>query len=139
MARATSGRPTRPKSDGSVPLLPKLRFGARANQRKRRAFHDRNIGTAEDLKQPQSVRNLFIAPLISADYRDAQHLDALRLNEQRDRLQVATAGSRAIFVDNHFAPRLAPRWNAYRNEEQNPRPVCNRTATARERKTSQPS
>jgi hypothetical protein len=45
--------------------------------------------------------------LISADDRDAEHLDLWRLNQQGKGLHVAAAGSRAVFVDDDFATWLS--------------------------------
>ena len=54
----------------------------------------------------QRVRHFFVAPLISADHRDAQHLHLRRLNHQHQRLHIAAAGAGAVFVDDDFAARL---------------------------------
>ena len=54
------------------------------------------------------MRYFFVAPLVSADHGDAQHFHLRRLDQQRQRLHVAAAGAGTIFVDNDFAPRLAP-------------------------------
>src|SRR3981081_2860820 len=84
----------------SVALLPLLRFFVSANQRKHRARDHRNVGAANDFEQAKSVRHLFVAPLVSTDYRDPKHFDLRRLDHYEESLQIAAAGTRAILVDD---------------------------------------
>jgi hypothetical protein len=44
------------------------------------SWHNRNIGAANELEESQSMRDLFVAPLVSADDGYAQHFDMGRLN-----------------------------------------------------------
>ena len=85
--------------------------------------------TADDLEQPQSVRHFFVAPLIAADYSDPQHFDTLRLNQQRNRLQIAAAGSGAVFVDDDLAPRLAPSQGSGQQQRKSDEPRVSSDAT----------
>src|SRR4029077_2681954 len=89
-----------------VALLPLLRFFASANQRKRRAGRYRDVGASNDFKQAESVRHLFVTPLVSTDHRDPKHLDLRRLDHYEERLQVAATGTGAVFVDDDLAARL---------------------------------
>ena len=73
-----------------------------------RAAHHGNVGAAHDLEQAERVRHFFVAPLISTGHRDAQHLDLRGLDQQGQSLHITAARAGAIFVDNYFAPRLAP-------------------------------
>src|SRR5258708_3428993 len=93
----------------SIALLPHLSFFTAAYQRENGSRHYRNIRPADNLKQPERVRHLFIAPLVSAHNGDPEHLDLRRLNHHENRLQVAAAWPRTVFIDNHFAPLLSPR------------------------------
>ena len=52
------------------------------------------------------MRNFFVSPLISAHDSDSQDLDLLRLDHHQQSLQVTTAGSGAVLVDNHSVARL---------------------------------
>jgi hypothetical protein len=83
-----------------------LRFFVSANQRERRAAHYGNVGASDDFEQAQSVRYLFVAPLISTDHRDSKHLDLRGLDHYEERLQIAAAGAGAILVDDDLAARL---------------------------------
>ena len=51
------------------------RLFAGAHQWERRAAHHGNIRAAHDLEQAKRVRHFFVAPLVAADHRDAQHLN----------------------------------------------------------------
>src|ERR1700686_2914779 len=62
-------------SDFTVTLLPLLRFGSSAHQRKRRTRQNRNVGASNNFEQAQGMRHLFITPLIAADHSDPKHLD----------------------------------------------------------------
>src|SRR4029077_19418186 len=90
----------------SVALLPLLRFFVSPNQRKRRAWHYGDVGASNDFEQAESVRHLFVAPLVSTDHRDPKHLDLRRLDHYEERLQVAATGTGAVFVDDDLAARL---------------------------------
>src|ERR1700676_1110567 len=90
----------------SVALLPLLRFFASANQRKRSAGHYRDVGASNDFKQAESVRHLFVAPLISTDHRDPKHLDLRRLDHYEESLQITATGAGAILVNDDLAARL---------------------------------
>ncbi len=63
------------KGHFAVTLLPELGFFAPAHQREDSSRHHRNIGAADDFEQAQGVRHFFVAPLVSADDRDAQHFN----------------------------------------------------------------
>src|SRR6202158_1359428 len=90
----------------SVALLPLLRLFVSANQRKRRAGHYGDIGASNDFEQAKRVRHLFVAPLVSTDYRDPKHLDLRRLDNDEESLQVAASGAGAVLVDDDLAARL---------------------------------
>jgi hypothetical protein len=51
------------------------------------------------------MRDLFVAPLVSADNGYAQHFHLGRLNQGQKRLHVTPAGPRTILIDDDF-PRL---------------------------------
>src|ERR1700730_8847395 len=78
----------------SIALLPELSLVATADQGKRSAGHNRNVGTADDFEQAERMRDFFIAPLVSADHCGSQHLNLWRLNHYQKRLQIAAAGTR---------------------------------------------
>src|SRR5882762_9295814 len=59
----------------SVALLPLLRFFMSANQRERCARDHRNVCASNDFEQAKSMRQLFVAPLVSTDHRDPKHFD----------------------------------------------------------------
>src|ERR1700730_15166540 len=61
--------------DLSRTLLPLLRFFVSPNQRKSRAGHYGDVGASDDFEQAQSVRHLFVAPLVSTDHSDSKHLN----------------------------------------------------------------
>src|SRR6266851_3237207 len=86
----------------SVALLPLLRFFMSANQRKRRAGHDGDVGASDYLQEAKSMRHFFVAPLVSADYRDPKYLNLRGLDHHEEGLQVAASGTRAILVDDDF-------------------------------------
>lgn len=93
--------------DFAVSFLPQLGFIAPSYHRKSRARHDRNIGAANNLKQPQRVRNFFVTPLISANHRRAQHFYLWRLGQDQQRLHIASAGAGEILVDDDLAALLS--------------------------------
>src|ERR1022692_37025 len=51
----------------SIHCLPQKGFLTAMDERKYGSGHDRNIGAANQLQQSQSMRYLFVAPLIPAD------------------------------------------------------------------------
>ena len=63
------------KSHFAEALLPDLGFFAPPHQWENGPGHDRNVGAAHNFEQAQGVRHFFVAPLVSADYRDSQDLD----------------------------------------------------------------
>src|SRR5882724_3862659 len=89
-------------------LLAQFRFVTSMYEREDRSRYDGYICTSDDLEQPKRVRELFVAPRVPAHHRDPKHLDLRRLDHHEKRLQVAPAGSSAVLVDNHLAPRLRP-------------------------------
>ncbi len=92
--------------DLAITLLPILRLVACAHQRKSRTRNYGNIGAPDNFKQSQRVSHLLIAPLIPADHSDAKNLNLRRLDHQQQSLHVASAGARAVFVDDDLAARL---------------------------------
>ena len=92
--------------DFAISCLPQNGFVTAVHQRKYGSGHDRNIGAANQLQQPQSMRYLFIAPLIPADDGDAQHFHLGRLNQGQQRLQIAAARPRTVLVDDDFPTLL---------------------------------
>jgi hypothetical protein len=83
-----------------------LGFRASANQRKRGAGHDGDIGAAHDFEQAQGVRYFFISPRVSAHDSDAEYVHLWGLDQKRERLHIAAAGAGAVFVDDDFAAGL---------------------------------
>jgi hypothetical protein len=79
--------------------------------------HHRNISTANQFQQPQSMRDLLVAPLVPANDGDAQHFHLGRLNQGQERLHIAAAGSRTVLIDDHF-PRMLRECRAPGNQQE---------------------
>ena len=58
--------------DLAIILLPRLRFFARAHQRKACARHHRNIRAPHNFQQAQRVRHFLVAPLIATYDGDSE-------------------------------------------------------------------
>src|SRR5271163_773199 len=67
--------------DFSVSGLPQEGFVAAMHKREDGSGNDGDIGAADQLEEAESVSDFFVAPLVSADYGDAQHLHLGRLDQ----------------------------------------------------------
>src|ERR1700693_5236322 len=80
------------------------------HQRKRRARNYRNVCSADDFEQAQSVLDFFVAPRVSSDDRNAETVGLGRLDQREDRLRASPAGAVAIFVNYDFPFFLSSEW-----------------------------
>ena len=51
---------------------------------------------------PPGVQSLFAHPLVAADSGDAQDLEAVGLQKDKDGLHVASAGTASVVIDNYL-------------------------------------
>jgi hypothetical protein len=83
------------------------------------SWHNRNIGAANELEESQSMRDLFVAPLVSADDGYAQHFDLGRLHQGQQRLHIAAARPRTVLIDDDFSRLLRECWATGNQQERN--------------------
>jgi hypothetical protein len=66
----------------------------------------RDVGAADNFQKAQGVGDLFVAPLVATDNGNAEDFDLRRLNENKESLKVAAAGTRSILVNDDLAALL---------------------------------
>ena len=113
----------RPLAPGTKPCDPAIqlrgqpRLFLRADERKYRARNHRHVRAADQFEHPQRVLHFFVAPGISCDDGNAQHLRLGRLQQHHHGHLIRAAGTGAVLIDQDHALLRAGRSRGNQTDE----------------------